>query len=98
HNQYEAERAFGADFMSRKRYERQQRSMPQLAPGQVAEARALAKDHARDVWIGLRGLGCPAEEARRAAEFSQTLPGATLEERMRAALATLGPRSRSRRC
>ena len=74
------------------------RAMSQLAPGQVAEARALAKDHARDVWIGLRGLGCPAEEARRAAEFSQTLPGATLEERMRAALATLGPRSRSRRC
>ena len=108
HNQHEAERAFGADFMSRKRHEARQRSMPQLAPGQVAEARAgalaeararaLAKDHARDVWIGLRGLGCPAEEARRAAEFSQTLPGATLEERMRAALAALRPRSRSRRC
>jgi hypothetical protein len=103
HNQYEAERAFGAAFMSRKRHEARQRSTPQLAPGQVAEARArvlaesraraLANEQARDVWIGLRGLGCPAEEARRAAEFSRTLKCATLEERMRAALAVLRRRS-----
>jgi len=106
HNQYEAERVFGAAFMSRKRHEARQRSTPQLAPGQVAEARAralaeakaqaLAKEQARDVWIGLRGLGCPAEDARRAAEFSQTLECATLEERMRAALAVLHPKSTHR--
>jgi len=107
HNQYEAERAFGAAFMSRKRHEARQRSTPQLAPGQVAEARArvlaesrardLANEQARDVWIGLRGLGCPAEEARRAAEFSRTLKCATLEERMRAALTVLR-RGSTHRC
>ena len=89
HNQYEAERAFGAAFMSRKRHE------ARLGAAE-ARARALAKEQARDVWIGLRGLGCPAEEARRAAEFSQTLECATLEERMRAALAVLRPKSTHR--
>jgi hypothetical protein len=34
-------------------------------------------------------LGFRADQARRAAEFSQTLPEATLEERFRAALAFL---------
>ena len=99
HNQHEAERAFGAAFMSRKRHEARLGVAEARARALAdARARALAEEQARDVWIGLRGLGCPAEGARRAAEFSQTPPGATLEERMRAALAALRPRSRSRRC
>ena len=106
HNQHEAERAFGAAFMSRKRREARlgvagarARVLAEARGRALAEARAraLAEEQAQDVRIGLRGLGCPAEEARRAAEFSQTLPGATLEERMRAALAALRPRSTHRR-
>ena len=106
HNQYEADRAFGAAFMSRKRREARLGAAEARARLGAAEARAralaeararaLAKEQARDVWIGLRGLGCRAEEARRAAELSQTLQGATLEERMRAALAALRPRSTHR--
>ena len=76
HNQYEAERAFGSDFMRRKRMEAKQ---------------------SRDLLAGLRSLGCRAGEARRAAEFTETLQGATLEQRMRAALEFLGSRSRSLR-
>jgi hypothetical protein len=86
HNQYEAERAFGAGFMSRKRQE------ARLAAAQ-ARARAAAQRQSRDVLAGLRGLGCRADEARRAALFSGTLHGATLEERMRAALKFLSRRS-----
>jgi hypothetical protein len=86
HNQYEAERTFGAGFMSRKRYE------AQLAAAQ-AGGRAAAKEQFQDVLAGLRSLGCRANEARRAAEFSETLPGATLKERMRAALKFLSQRS-----
>jgi hypothetical protein len=46
-------------------------------------------EHA-DLLAGLRSLGCRGELARRAAEFSQSLPGATLEERLRAALQFIG--------
>ncbi len=83
HNQYEAERAFGAAFMSRKRDE---------ARRVRAEAQSKAKERVQDVLAGLRGLGCRADEAHRAAEFSETLPDATLEERMRAALRFLSRR------
>jgi hypothetical protein len=86
HNQYEAERAFGAGFMSRKRHE------ARLAAAE-ARARAGAQKQSRDVVTALRGLGCRADEARRAALFSGTLHGATLEERMRAALTFLSRRS-----
>ncbi len=86
HNQHEAERAFGAGFMGRKRHE------ARLAAAE-ARARAAAKEQGQDVLAGLRGLGCRAEEARRAAEFSEALHAATLEERMRAALKFLSRRS-----
>lgn len=79
HNQYEAERAFGAGFMRRKRQE------ARLAATE-ARARAVAKEQTLDVLAGLRELGCRIDQARRAAEFSETLHGATLEERMRASL------------
>jgi hypothetical protein len=77
HNQYEAERVFGADFMSRKRHEARQSR---------AESRSVAMERVSEVLAGLRGLGCRAQEAHRAAEFSETLHGSPLEERMRAAL------------
>ncbi len=86
HNQYEAERAFGADFMSRKRHQ------ARLVAAE-ARVRTAAKEQTQDVFAGLRGLGCRIDQARRAAEFSETLHGATLEERMRASLKFLCGRS-----
>jgi 5-methylcytosine-specific restriction endonuclease McrA len=87
HNQYEAECTFGAEFMEAKRTQARE----------AAEARALtAKEQARDVMAGLRQLGFRADEARRGAEFSETVHGATLEERMRYALKLLGRRAGSK--
>ena len=54
--------------------------------------RAAAKEQARDVMTGLRELGFRAAEARRAAEYSETLQDATLEDRMRLALVFLCPK------
>jgi hypothetical protein len=95
HNQYEAERAFGAGFMGRKRHRARLAAAKARARAEAqararaetkAQARAQAKEQTLDVVAGLRGLGCRADQARRAAEFSETLHGATLEERMRASL------------
>jgi hypothetical protein len=58
---------------------------------EVAEGRLHQRS--LDVLAGLRSLGCRPHEARRAAEFSGRLEGASLEERMRAALSFLGRRS-----
>jgi 5-methylcytosine-specific restriction endonuclease McrA len=102
HNQYEAERAFGADFMSRKRQEARLAAAESRARAAAeararaaaeARARAAAEEQTQDVFAGLRGLGCRVDQARRAAEFSETLHGATLEERMRASLKFLCGRS-----
>jgi 5-methylcytosine-specific restriction endonuclease McrA len=101
HNQYEAERVFGAGFMSRKRYEARLAAAEARLAAAPARARAdaeeqdareqaareqAAREQARNVLAGLRNLGCKAEEARRAVAFTETLQGATLEERMRGAL------------
>ncbi len=100
HNQCEAERVFGAGFMSRKRSEARLAAAPararvsararadageQAAEEQAAREQA-AREQARSVLAGLRNLGCRAEEARRAVAFTETLQSATLEERMRGAL------------
>jgi hypothetical protein len=82
HNQFEAERIFGVGFMERKRQE------SRLALG-GGHARA-AKEQSQDLLAALRGLGCRANEARRAVLLSEPLQGATLEERMRNALRFLG--------
>ena len=84
HNQFEAERAFGTSFMNRRRSEARRERAD--ARTQAAAKERIAKDRASEVMAGLRGLGCRADEARRAAEYSETLHGAPLEERMRAAL------------
>jgi len=88
HNQFEAEGAFGAGFMRRKREEAAAgvRAAVEARARAEAEVRAQAKEQTLDVVAGLRGLGCRIDQARRAAEFSETLHGATLEERMRASL------------
>jgi hypothetical protein len=89
HNQYEAERAFGAGFMDDKR-----RAARVKAREREAKARVAAQERIRDVLAGLRSLGCRADEARRAAEHAETLQLDTLEERMRAALQFLNPKLR----
>jgi len=83
HNQYAAECAFGSGFMSRKREEAQHAA----AAARAAEE-ALREE--RDVVPWLRALGFRADEARRAAAHCETIPDASLEERVRLALSCLG--------
>ncbi len=103
HNQYEADRVFGAGFMCRKRPEGRLEAVETRARSALAgEPTAPTRDRAgtleerekheelADLVAGLRSLGCLGERARRAVEFSQTLQGATLEERLRAALQFIG--------
>ena len=79
--------------MSEKREEARRAAAEAHARAAAARARTAAQEQARDVMAGLRELGFRAEEARRAAAFSQTLPDATLEERVRAALRFLCPKT-----
>ena len=97
HNQYEADRVLGSGFMGRKRHETRPaaagtRGRTALArePTAPSRARAGTYEEQEDLVAGLRSLGCRVELARRAAELSQTLPGITLEERLRAALQFIG--------
>jgi 5-methylcytosine-specific restriction endonuclease McrA len=89
HNQYEAERTFGAGFMSEKRREARRAAAERRARAAAAAERdkELAKE--RDVVLWLRRLGFRADEARRAAAFCETIPDAPLEERVRVALSCL---------
>jgi len=127
HNQYEAERTFGAGFMSDKREQARRaaaeararaaaaaaearthaaaeaRAQAREAEAQAraraaaaeARSREVAGEQARDVTSCLRELGFRAGEARRAVECCATLPDATLEARVRAALRFLCPAPRS---
>jgi 5-methylcytosine-specific restriction endonuclease McrA len=87
HNQYEAERTFGAGFMNDKREETRRAA--------AERSRAVAREHARDVMAALRELKVRPEEARRAVEYCATIPDASLEDRTRAALRYLCPKTRS---
>ena len=80
HNQYGAECAYGAAFMSRKRHE---------ARRATAEARGTAA--AEEVIPWLRALGFRADEARRAAARCEAIPKASLEQRVRLALGGFHP-------
>ena len=86
HNQYEAERTFGAGFMHEKRT-RVRRAAAAQMPTQVA-----TDEQTRDLLAGLRQLGFRADEARHAVESAEIPEAATLEERFRAALKFLGRR------
>jgi len=71
HNQYEAEQAFGRDFMSTKRETGGKQPLP---------------EHAAEVVPWLRTLGFRADEARRLAACCKDMPDAPLEQRVRHAL------------
>jgi hypothetical protein len=94
HNQYEAERTFGAGFM------REKRDAAQSAAKQRAAARPRAvtptfETDEKDVTPWLRALGLRADEARWAAEWCAEMPDASLEERLRVALRAFGRRRRA---
>jgi 5-methylcytosine-specific restriction endonuclease McrA len=84
HNQYEAERTFGAGFMDEKR--EQARRVAEQARARVAAAEVIPY---------LRALGFRADESRRAAAHGVSEPSASLEERVRRALSYFRPRAHS---
>jgi hypothetical protein len=103
HNLLEAERAFGREFMKRKRELARCNATAtgaRATGAHATETRTLsaprgtaADDLTQYVLAGLRGLGCRGEEARRAALFSLSIESGSLEERMRAALGFISRRS-----
>jgi hypothetical protein len=78
HNRLAAEEAFGREFMRTKVEEAQE----------AAEARKRAEE----VVPWLQALGIRGDQARQAAARCAEMPGATLEERVTAALRHFGPR------
>ena len=108
HNQFGAERTFGAGFMRHKREmaRRAVHARRQEAAARAAQASARSADEARrksaeaharaaarDVVPWLRALGLRADEARRAAALCATIPEAPLEQRVRRALSYFHLRS-----
>ena len=93
HNQYAAECAFGAEFMSRKRQEARAAATARAAAN---EGRAAAKERSQEVMPWLQRLGISTHEARRAAVLCETIPDAPLEDRVRIALSCFGPRTPTR--
>jgi hypothetical protein len=79
---------------SRPKNQTPRRSVTQARRDIRESSKAEAMEQSRDVIAGLRRLGCRADEARRAMELSEIHQGATLEERMKAALSSLGQRPR----
>ena len=95
HNQYAAECTFGTEFMNDKR-EESRRAAAQARVAAEAKAKAAAEERTKeqDVVPWLRQLGFRADESRRAAAHCESLPDASLEERVCVALAFLAPRAR----
>jgi len=79
HNQFEAERAFGSEFMEHKRTQARER------------AAAKREEDESDVIPWLRQLGFRMDQAKRAAAHCDRLEIASLEDRVRAALKFLAP-------
>ena len=102
HNQYQAERTFGVEFMRRKRDEARRRGAIRRRAREAqaaAEAQRQAAVRARaavdEVIKPLRVLGFNADEARRAAALCESIPEASLEQRVRRALSYFHPPSRT---
>jgi len=92
HNQYAAECTFGAGFMSDKRQAARRAAAAARARAAAAEpSPEPAAAPERDVVPWLRALGFRADEARRGAARCESIPEATLEQRLRVALACLRP-------
>lgn len=87
HNQYEADQAFGSEFMKNKREEARATGAARAA---AAIFKVEAKASAEEVIPYLRKLGIRADDARRAAEKCETIPDASLEARVKLALSCFG--------
>ena len=100
HNQYEAERTYGVDFMQGKREQAKQRAAEAKAKCESKEqerAQVAAESVSqREVIPWLRALGCNAETARNAAARCVGMVGAPLERRVFVACQGLGPRGSRR--
>jgi len=96
HNQYTAERTFGAAFMSHKREEARGARAEMKARQAASPAPRVADGSHEDLDVipWLRGLGYSAAEARRADAQCEYGPEASLEERLRLALRQLLPAHR----
>ncbi len=81
HNQFMAERTYGAEFMRQKREKARER----------AAERSRVRDCETELAPCLEQLGFRKIEIRRAAEHCATLPGVSIEQRVRAALRILSP-------
>lgn len=92
HNQLEAERTYGTEFMRHKRQARQAAAARRSDASAAAAAPARGetgedcRQAAEEVIPWLRQLGFRMDEARRAAALCERIPGAPLEERVRLAL------------
>jgi Holliday junction resolvasome RuvABC DNA-binding subunit len=75
--------------MSQKRQQAQD-AAAERARAAAARAAAEEQREERDVVPWVRALGFRADEARRAASVCETIPDASLEERVRLALSCLG--------
>jgi hypothetical protein len=96
HNQYSAECTFGVGFMDQKRRARMERCINRgRCDDATPQDRGAEEQEAleRDLAAGLKTLGYRPSEIREALAHCRTLNGASLEERMRAALALLRPRA-----
>jgi 5-methylcytosine-specific restriction endonuclease McrA len=106
HNAYEAERAFGAEFVEGKRREAAEAAKAHAhaaarattanaAAAQAAATNAAAHVQAKvdEVIPYLRSLRFRPDECRRAAALCEEIPDAPLEERVRRALSYFRPRA-----
>jgi len=71
------------------------RRAKEARPAEEDARRAAAKERAEEVIPWLRALGIRAEHARKAVERCESIPNATLEERVKLALSCFGPRTLS---
>jgi 5-methylcytosine-specific restriction endonuclease McrA len=102
HNQFEAERALGTEFMKRKRREAREAAEARKAAKarKLAEARKAAAAQAAEIEKSktaidevipyLRQMGLRPDDARRAASGCEAMADAPLEQRVRHAFACYG--------
>ncbi len=106
HNQYEAERAFGAGFMAAKRDRARLESRRNMSAASISSPAAQAGNEKgrqttapsehdeNDVTSWLLRLGFRRSDAQRACEHCAPMMGAPLEARVKAALSFLRPPAR----
>lgn len=100
HNQYEAERKLGADFMREKRKRAANAPTSKQSPSRSPASEPPPSGSTpfdSDVGLALRTMGFTATETSRAMNNTAALPASTFEQRIRTALAEL-TRLRGSRC